>query len=64
MLSGIPLEGTSGCQWQALTDCLGKGLQADEVGRLRHPQLGDLGMGSWNVLVVVEQEDGSYAAIG
>jgi hypothetical protein len=63
MLSGIPLEGTLGCQWRALTDCLGKGLQADQVGRLWHSQLGDLGMGSWNALVVVEQ-DGSYAAMG
>lgn len=47
---------------EALLESFLKGLQANCVGRLRHPQLGDLGMGSRNVLVMVEQ-DYSYAVM-
>ena len=61
-LSAIPLEGTLGCQWQALAVCMGKGLQADQVGRLGIHNLEIvIGMGSRNVLVVIEQDE-SYAA--
>jgi hypothetical protein len=32
--SAIPLEGMLECHWWALVVCMGKGLQADQVGRL------------------------------